>query len=251
MKKFFAAIAFLALLHTSPARAAGVPTVNLPADVLAALNQLETMMQWAQQLQAMQQQITQQVQQIQNQAKQIQQQADHYKAITGSRGFGALLSDPTSAYNYLGSEWSYGKNTFNSNAAFASSMTSREKDIEDKLKTTTSAVRNNWSIEDQKQYDAKVAALAKNQAGAEAAFKARDESLERIKKLQGEIDKAEDQQAIAALRARLEAEQLLLQNENTKVQALALAQKANEEKLLEEHRAAIYKQKRAPSTLGK
>jgi type IV secretion system protein VirB5 len=71
---------------------------------------------------------------------------------------------------------------------------------------------------------AKQAAI--NRAGAEEAYKTASQRFNNIQTLLNKINAAPDAKDIADLSARIQAEQLLLQNEANKLQALSLLMKA-------------------------
>lgn len=99
-----AALSAMVLAAAGTAQAQGIPTIDAAHIATSVANQVETIAKWGQQFSQMEQQLT--------------QQAQHYAAITGSRGMGALL-DNTGLRAALPSDWTQIVANVKSTAAYA------------------------------------------------------------------------------------------------------------------------------------
>jgi type IV secretion system protein VirB5 len=70
------------------------------------------------------------------------------------------------------------------------------------------------------------------------AYQASIQRLNNIQGLMGQINSSTDPKAIADLQARIQGEQAAIQNEQTKVQLMAMLQKS-EDGLIEQQKAAV------------
>ena len=161
--------------------------------------------------------LAQQIQQVAAWAVQAQQMVDQlgklqqeYDSWTGNRNMGSLASTVTRNYLPLTYQDLLTSGVGNWNAI----MTAMERyNISNtSLRSTTDTVAGFNSANQQ---------AALNRAGAEMSF---DEASQRFTTMQALIDKinvAHDPKDIADLQARIQAEQVMMQNEANKLQALA------------------------------
>lgn len=209
MKKFLRLLALVVGLFCGNQAFAGIPVID-GANLAQAIIQVQS---WAQQYQQMVQQIQQMQQQIQN--------------TTGGRGFSALLNDPSfqaarrmlpqdaQTLLSLANGGSYGN--------LASSINS----IKQATSTLSPSVFGNQSASDQWMADLNRA--ASNKALSMEAY---TDATQRLQNLEGMIDKVsqtQDPKAIAELQARINAEQGIIQNEQAKIQAMAMLMRAEQQ----------------------
>lgn len=202
MKKYLRTITLALGLASGGQAFAGIPTIDLAAIAQAVLQ----VQAWGQQYQ----QMTQQVQQM-------QQQLD---GVTGGRGMSSLLNDPEyqnarrtlppDAQQVLGlaNGGSYGNlaGSISSIKRAASSLDSRS------FNSPTAA----------SQWDADLNQAATNQALSMQAYSDAAPRLQNIEDLMARISQTQDPKAIAELQARMSAEQAIIQNEQNRIQALAM-----------------------------
>ena len=181
---------------------AGIPTIDVAA-IAQAVKQVQA---WAQQYQ-----------QMTDQAQQLQKQID---GGTGGRGMSALQNDPEyqkarrtlppDAQQVLGlsSGGSYG------NLAGSISNIKKSASTLNSSSFTSPAAANQW--------DADLTQASTNQAISMQAYSDAAPRLQNIENLMAQISQTQDPKAIAELQVRMSAEQAIIQNEQNRVQALAL-----------------------------
>lgn len=209
MKKLLRLLALVVGMFGGSQAFAGIPVI----DGANLAQQIQQVASWVQQYQQMVQQIEQMQQQIQN--------------TTGGRGFSALLNDasfqaarrmlPQDAQTLLSlaNGGSYGN--------LASSINS----IKQATSTLSPSVFGNQSASDQWMADLNRAASSKA-----LSMEAYTDATQRLQNLEGMIDKVsqtQDPKAIAELQARINAEQGVIQNEQAKIQAMAMLMKAEQQ----------------------
>jgi len=173
----------------------------------------ETAAGWAKQASEMAQQLSQ----LQQQYQQMQQQ---YQSMTGSRGMSGLMSssvfqqarrmlppDAQQALN-LANGGSYGNLGGVINGIKQASSTLNT----DSFSSPTAA--NQWQTE--------LNQAAANKALSMEAYTAAAQRLQNLEDMTAEISQTQDPKAIAELQARIATEQGMIQNEQSKLQALSM-----------------------------
>ena len=171
---------------------AQIPVTDLASITNNVTAQVETIAQWAQQLQQMKAQIDQYKQQ--------------YQAITGARGMGDLLND-TEINSALPADWSSVLSSVKSTAAYA---TERKK-----YPTNDSLPKANAF------YDV----MASQNATMSDLFSKSNARMKQVQKLMGQIDSASDPAAKQDLANRLVSEQNVIQANQQVFAALQQKQK--------------------------
>lgn len=187
---FFALLLGLAVVN--PAHA-GIPVID-GANLAQAIQQV---MAWAQQYQQM--------------VQQIEEMQRAYNNLNGARNMGSLVNNPSSR-KYLPDEYqdmlSNGVGQWEAirNASRKFDMASSS------LSASSDAARAFEQV-------AKQAAI--NRASAEEAYKTASQRFNDIQVLLDRVNSAPDAKDIADLSARIQAEQVMMQNEANKLQMLA------------------------------
>lgn len=192
LKKLMGMVALLVGLSWGQAAHAGIPVI----DATNLAQQIQQVASWAVQAQQMVDQLTK-----------MQQQYDSW---TGNRNMGSLASGVSR--NYLPS--TYQDILTNGVGNWNTILTTLQKyDINTgHLNSGSDAVKN---------YNAVLQQAGMNRAAAEMSF---DEASQRFATMQTLIDKinvSNDPKDIADLQARIQAEQVMMQNESNKLAALA------------------------------
>ncbi len=189
---------------------AGIP-VSVIGDATATMNQIQTIAQWAKQLEEMK-----------NQYDEMKRQ---YKAVTGSRGMGNIFNNPE-LRNYLPDDW---KKTFDEMQRLgASGMSAGGKQLYDQSKIYDRCKSSK---------DAKMIALceassghaAENLSNLTSAFDKAQSRIEQIQQLMSTINSTSDPKAIAELQARTQAENAMIQNEQSKIAMYSMISNAREQ----------------------
>lgn len=202
MKKLLRILALVTGLFSGGQAFAGIPVID-GANLAQAIQQV---MAWAQQYQ----QMTQQIQQLQQQIE----------SVTGSRGFSSVLNSPAfqqarrmlpedaQTLLNLGNGGSYGN--------LASSINS----IKQATSMLTASDFGSQSAAD--QWLADLNRAASNKALSQEAYNSAQQRLSNLEDLLQQISTTQDPKAIAELQARINVEQGLIQNEQAKINAMAM-----------------------------
>jgi len=199
LKKIFGAFALFFVMSFGNLANAGIPVIDA-ANLAQAVQQVTA---WAQQYQQMVQQI-----------EQLQQQ---YQNLNGVRNMGSLVNNPT-ARQYLPADY---QTVLSQGVGQWQAIYNAAK----KLDISETRLSNNSDVAQAFQAVAKQAAI--NRAGAEEGYKTASERFSDIQILLDKINAAPDAKDIADLQARIQAEQVMMQNEANKLamlQQLASAQ---------------------------
>ncbi len=153
-----------------------------------------------------------------------------YRALNGVRGFGGRLYDPA-LRQYLPPEWA---------RVYDEAMTGGHAGITGPLQAIQSAERLSGTVADAQ---ARITARSRNAAMTDKAvglraFDGARARLAQIEQLMGQINLTRDPKGIAELQARLAVEQAAVQNETTKLQLVAMLQRA-EERLIEQQKGDL------------
>ncbi|MEJ8859584.1 type IV secretion system protein [Variovorax robiniae] len=200
-----AATAFLAPLHAN----AGIPVIDFAA--LGSL--MQQLMAWQQQLQGMERQY----EQLKQSKDQLQQT---YNAMTGSRGMEQLLPTSDAARNYLPTSYGELMSTINGNSTSYAGLADKVQSIlkansilsNTQMDALTPQMRH--EVEQGRQASAMLSGMA------QAAYQNTSQRFSALQQLISRIGSAQDPKAIQDLQARIQAEQAMLTNEQTKLQSL-------------------------------
>ncbi len=184
------------VVSTMPARASGIPVLDV-ANLMNAIQQYTQMVEQLAQLQA-----------------QLQQAKQQYESLTGSRGLGSIMSENyTSAVPRNWQETLAAMEDGGSIGSLATSIAEQASQLDDEhfndvLDEVTASLRTN--LENDASAQALNAQIYDNSG----------DRFERLQGLMGEINSAQDMKAIADLQARLQVESGMLTNELIKLQAM-------------------------------
>ena len=200
-----AAAGLLAPLHAK----AGIPVIDFAA--IASL--MQQLMAWQQQLQGMQKQYDQ----LKQSKDQLQQT---YNSMTGSRGMEQLLPTSDLARNYLPPSYSELMNTVNGASASYSGLSSQLQSIMKANSVLSGTQMEALSPEMRQVVEQGRQASAMLSGTTQSAFQNTSQRFSALQQLISRIGTATDPKAIEDLQARIQAEQAMLTNEQTKLQGL-------------------------------
>ena len=192
VRKLFGTLAVVVGLSMGNAAHAGIPVI----DATSIAQQIQQVVAWGKQYAQMVQQIAQLQQQFEN--------------MSGSRGMASLVNNPASR-QYLPADYSTILSSGVGNWA-AIRAAAQKFDVSS---TTLSGGSDAAQAFNQV---AKQAAL--NRAGAEEGYKTASQRFEDIQVLLDKVNNAPDAKDMADLQGRIQAEQVMMQNEANKLQML-------------------------------
>lgn len=216
MKKILRVFALAAVLAFGSSAHAGIPVID-GANLAQSIQQV---LAWAQQYQQM-------AEQIQQAQQQLQQLESTYQSMTGSRGFGSLLSNP-GLPQYLPDEWETVYQTA-AGGGYSGISGTLSQILSDEQMSGTIAQREQQFLQRSRE------AAATDKATGLRAYDGAKARLSQIQSLMGQINSTSDPKAIAELQARIGAEQAAINNEATKLQMIGMLQQA-EQRLIAEQR---------------
>lgn len=192
-KKFFGAFALMIGLGMGNAAHAGIPVID-GANLAQAIIQVQS---WAQQYSQM--------------VQQIQQAQQQYNSISGIRNMGSLVNNPAKR-QYLPADY----------ATILSQGVGQWSAIRDAAKKFDVASTSLSASSDAAQAFNQVAKQAAiNRASAEEGYKTASQRFSDIQVLLDKVNNAPDAKDMADLQGRIQAEQVMMQNEANKLQMLA------------------------------
>ncbi|KFX63322.1 P-type DNA transfer protein VirB5 [Paraburkholderia fungorum] len=164
--------------------------------------------------------------------QQVQQEIQIYQSTVGTRGFGALMSNPVVAKS-LPSNWQ-------------SVYTAVQNGGYSGLTGSAQALRSAsqiYNCEDQTGIDQQVCQRALNKpfqdkAFGQQAYQTELQELNQIQSLAQQIDATQDPKGVAELQARIQAESTMVGNEMTKLQLFRMLSDA-EDKLVAEQQGEL------------
>lgn len=216
---FLAAAAFLAPLHAK----AGIPVI----DITAIANLMQQVMYWQQQISAMQKQY--------DQLRQSKDQlALTYGAMTGTRGMEQLLPTSNLERNYLPPSYGELMNTLNGSSASYAGLGSHVQSIMRANSVLSGAQMNAMSPEMRQIVEQGRQSAAMLNGMTQSAYQNTSQRFSALQQLINRIATAQDPKAIQDLQARIQAEQNMLTNEQSKLQSLY--QVAQSEELMRRQR---------------
>jgi type IV secretion system protein VirB5 len=199
LKKIFGAFTLVLGLAFGNSAHAGIPVI----DAANLAQSIQQVVAWAQQYEQM-------VQQIEQDAQQIQQMQQQYQSLNGVRGMASLVNNPATR-QYLPADYQQ----------ILSNGVGQWQQIYDAAKRFDMASSSLSGSSDTVQafnQIAKQAAL--NRAGAEEGYKTASQRFSDIQVLLDKVNAAPDAKDIADLQGRIQAEQVMMQNEANKLAAL-------------------------------
>ena len=201
MTKVFGLLALWVGLSLGNPAQAGIPVIDT-ANLTQAIQQVTA---WAQQYGQMAQQIQQMTSQLQN--------------AQGIRGMGSLVNNPASR-NYLPQDYSQ----------ILSQGVGQWQAIYDAAKkidlSQTSIDPNNPSAQ---LFDQNAKQAALNRASADEAYQSASQRFADIQVLLDKVNQAPDEKDMLDLQGRIQAEQVMMQNEANKLAALKMASDSQRE----------------------
>ncbi len=203
MRKSFLGFVLVALVGLAPMHArAGIPVIDV-ANLAQAIQQVTA---WAQQYQQM-------VQQLQGQAQQIQ-------AITGGRGMEVLMPMTNAARNYLPPDYSQLMAAVNGVSSTYAGLSGQVQSITAANAVLTNAQLGTMTPEMRQVVEQGRRSAAMLSAMTQSAQQNTSQRFASLQQLIAQIGAAGDDKAIQDLQGRIVAEQAMLTNEQTKLQAL-------------------------------
>jgi type IV secretion system protein VirB5 len=193
LKKLFGVFALVFGLAAGNPAHAGIPVID-GANLAQAIQQVTA---WAQQYQQM--------------VEQIQQMQQAYNNLNGVRNMGSLVNNPVSR-KYLPDDYQ----TILSNGV---GQWEAIRDAAKKFEIASTSLSASSDAARAFEQVAKQAAI--NRAGAEEAYRTASQRFSDIQVLLDRVNSAPDAKDIADLQGRIQAEQVMMQNEANKLQMLA------------------------------
>ncbi|MDR3383932.1 P-type DNA transfer protein VirB5 [Cupriavidus basilensis] len=179
--------------------AQGIPVI----DAASVAQQVQQVAAWAKQLQQMEQQVTQMKQQ--------------YDSLNGIRGMASLVNNPA-LRNYLPSEYQAMLNGSGLSPGISGSISS----IRDAAKLVGVETTGLGAMSDARRAFVNAQNQnALNRAVGEEGYRQASQRFTAIQQLLDKVNAAPDQKDILDLQARIQAEQVMMQNEQIKLQTMA------------------------------
>ena len=231
MTKLFRSLAFALTLFAGTQAHAGIPTI----DISNLAQSIQQVVAWGQQYQ----QMIESIQQMRNQYAQLQ---NTYNSMTGDRALGTLLNGASdqAARRYLPTQ---GDQIDQLAAGVVAGYGPLQAQIASLRATVSSLPAGTFPAGSDALavLSAKVNSLATQKALGQAAYSAAEQRTRDVENLIATTSSATDPKAIAELQARIGAQQALIQNENTRLQALAYMQAAEQQQNEQRANEAISK----------
>lgn len=202
---FVAAFAFLAPMQAK----AGIPVI----DVTAVANLIQQVMYWQQQISAMQKQFDQ----LKASKEQLQQT---YSSMTGTRGMDQLLPISNMDRNYLPQNYDDLMRLTNGSSQGYAGLSGQVQSIMDANNILSTTQMDALSPDMRQMVDKGRQASAMLNGLTRNAYQNTSSRFSALQQLIGAIGRTNDPKAIQELQARIQAEQTMLTNEQTKLQSL-------------------------------
>ena len=175
-------------------------------DLVAVQNLMQQLVAWQQQLQGMQ--------------RQFDQLRQTYSSTTGVRGMEQLLATSNQSRNYLPSNYSDLMGTLNGASASYSGLANQVQSIMNANSVLSSTQMQALSPEMRQVVEQGRQASAMLGSMTQTAYQNTSQRFSALQQLVSQIGMAQDPKAIQDLQARIQAEQAMLTNEQTKLQSL-------------------------------
>lgn len=222
LKKLFGVFALMFGLALGNPAHAGIPVIDA-ANLAQAIQQV---MAWAQQYQQM--------------VEQIQQMQQAYNNLNGVRNMGSLVNNPASR-RYLPDDYQ----TILSNGV---GQWEAIRDAAKKFEIASTSLSASSDAARAFEQVAKQAAI--NRAGAEEAYRTASQRFSDIQVLLDRVNSAPDAKDIADLQGRIQAEQVMMQNEANKLQMLAQLSSAQRDLQIQQAREISMKSSKGGMPAG-
>ena len=225
MRRFLAALFLAATASLAPPHAkAGIPVI----DITAVANLIQQVMYWQQQISGMQKQY--------DQLKESKDQLTRtHNAMTGSRGMEQLLPTSDLARNYLPPSYGELMGTLNGSSASYAGLASQVQSIMKANSVLSGTQLEGLSPELRQVVEQGRQSAALLNGMTQNAYQNTSQRFSALQLLIDRIASAQDLKAIQDLQARIQAEQNMLTNEQTKLQSVY--QVAHSEELMRKQRA--------------
>lgn len=206
VKKAVVAAVLISVAGVSPVFATSIPVVDIALNTQTKMNQVENIAKLVAQLQQLKAQV---------------------QAITGDRGMGGLLSGQNRGY--LPPDWNQAMNVLNSSSSSPySALANAAQSIKTAQSVLSTADVNNLTPQMQQLLNQARNASATQQALGQAAYQQASQRVGLLQQLTNAISGASDAKAVMDLQARIQSEQTMLQNDQSKLQSLAQLQQAQD-----------------------
>ncbi|MDM0001159.1 P-type DNA transfer protein VirB5 [Variovorax sp. J22P240] len=210
MRRRLIGLILAAVAATMPWHAqAGIPVI----DMAAVANLMQQLGAWQQQLSGMQRQYDQ----LTQSNAQLQQT---YTALTGTRGMEQLLPGSDVARNYLPPSYSELMNTVNATSGGYAGLSGQIQSIMRANSILSGSQMSALSPEMRQVVEQGRQASAMFSAMSQGAYQNTSQRFSALQQLVDRIGTARDPKAIQDLQARIQAEQSMLTNEQTRLQSL-------------------------------
>lgn len=206
------ALAVLGLLNAGTA-SAQIPVTDGAAIGQSMMNQIETIAKWGEQYQQMKEQYDK----LQEQYQQLQKT---YQSINGVRGMANIMNDPA-ARKYLPDEWQATMDAMQNGGGLSGNYQQMMAALQANSSGTLGLKGATATA-----YDGQQKQSAMNRAIGEEGYRQASKRFESIQQLINKINSAPDQKDILDLQARIQAEQVMQQNEATKLAMVTQLQQA-------------------------
>lgn len=217
MRRFLVAL-IVASVSLAPLYAkAGIPVI----DVTAVANLIQQVMYWQQQISGMQKQYDQ----LKESKDQLTQT---HNAMTGSRGMEQVLPTSELARNYLPPSYGELMNTLNGSSAGYAGLANQVQSIMRANSILSGTQMEALSPELRQIVEQGRQSAALLNGMTQSAYQNTSQRFSALQLLISRIASAQDPKAIQDLQARIQAEQNMLTNEQTKLQSLYQIARAEE-----------------------
>lgn len=201
-RKKIVGLVLSALLVAAPSARAGIPVI----DVAAIMNLVQQILYWQQQITGM----TNQLNQLQN----------TFNAMTGGRGMQSLLPMTNAQRNYLPQDYSEIMNVLNGSSSGYAGLSSQVQSIMAANSILSTAQVNGLTPEMRQIVEAGRRSAAMLGGTSQSAYQNTSQRFAALQQLINMVGAAGDTKAIQDLQGRIQAEQAMLTNEQTKLQQL-------------------------------
>ncbi|WPH23875.1 type IV secretion system protein [Variovorax paradoxus] len=229
MRRFLAALFLAATASLAPLHAkAGIPVI----DITAVANLIQQVMYWQQQISGMQKQY--------DQLKESKDQLTRtHNAMTGSRGMEQLLPTSELARNYLPPNYGELMGTLNGSSGSYAGLASQVQSIMKANSVLSGTQLEGLSPELRQVVEQGRQSAALLNGMTQNAYQNTSQRFSALQLLIDRIASAPDPKAIQDLQARIQAEQNMLTNEQTKLQSLYQIARAEEAARLQRAREQV------------
>ena len=208
VKRFISAFAVMIGLSCGNAHA-GIPVIDGAHIAESIVEAVEVIAQWATQYGQMAEEIMQLEQQY-------DQAVTTYNSISGVRGMGSLVNTPA-LRSYMPDDY---QNMLNNGYGNSSAIRSAVQ------KFDVSRTSLDGDSDAAKAFNASAQQSSLNRATSEESYKQASNRIGSIQTLLDKVNDVSDEKDVLDLQARIQAEQVMVQNENVKLTALSQLQQS-------------------------